>query len=60
MSVRVCGDFCMTVNPVSRLNRYPLPKVEDLLVTLAEGKIFTKLDLTQAYQQLELHPRSMW
>ena len=53
-SVRVCGDFRMTVNPVSRLNRYSLPKVEDLFATLAEGKIFTKLDLTQAYQQLKL------
>ena len=53
-NVRVCGDFQMTVNPVSRLNRYPLPKVEDLFATLAEGKIFTKLDLTQAYQQLKL------
>ena len=26
-SVRVCGDFRMTVNPVSKLHRYPLPKV---------------------------------
>ena len=29
-SVRICGDFHMTVNPVSKLNRYPLPMVEDL------------------------------
>ena len=29
-SVRVCGDFRMTVNPVSKLNRYPIPRVEDL------------------------------
>ena len=28
--------------------------MEDLFATLAEGKIFTKLDLTQAYQQLKL------
>lgn len=48
----------MTVNPVSKLNRYPLPKVEDLFATLAEGKVFTKLDLTQAYQQLKLSPPS--
>ena len=53
-SVRICGDFRMTVNPVSKLNPYPLPRIEDLLATLAEGKIFTKLDLTWAYQQLKL------
>ncbi len=30
-SVRICGDFRMTINPVSKLNRYPSLKVEDLL-----------------------------
>ena len=57
-SVRVCGDFRMTVNPISRLNRYPIPKVEDLFTTLAGGKTFTKLDLSQAYQQLKLDSES--
>ena len=57
-SVRVCGDFRMTVNPVSKLNRYPIPKVEDLFATLERGKTFTKLDLSQAYQQLKLDAES--
>ena len=57
-SVRICGDFRMTVNPVSKLNHYPLPRIVDLLATLAEGKIFTKLDLTRAYQQLKLSPQA--
>ncbi len=43
-SVRICGDFRMTVNPTPSL---PLPKVEDLFATLADGKIFTK-QLTQS------------
>ena len=33
-SVRICGDFRLTANPVAKLDRYPIPKVEDLLVTL--------------------------
>ena len=57
-SVRVCGDFRMTVNPVSKLNRYPIPKVEDLFATLERGKTITKLDLSQAYQQLQLDAES--
>ena len=36
----------------------PNSKVEDLFATLAKGKVFTKLDLTQAYQQLKLDSQS--
>ena len=53
-SVRICGDFKQTINPVSKLDRYPIPKVEDLFAKLSGGKTFTKLDLSQAYQQLLL------
>ena len=48
----------MTVNPVSKLNRYPIPKTEDLFATLKRGKIFTKLDLSQVYLQLKLEEES--
>ena len=57
-SVRICGDFRLTVNPVSKLDRYPIPKVEDLFAKLSKGKCFTKLDLSQAYQQLPLEEES--
>ena len=53
-SVRICGDFRITVNPVSSLDRYPLPKVEDLFARMKHGRYFSKLDLSQAYQQLPL------
>ena len=53
-TVRVCGDFRLRVNPVSKLDQYPIPKVEDLFAMLDKGDTFTKLDLSQAYQQLAL------
>ena len=53
-SVRICGDFKQTVNQASHLDKYPIPKVEDLFAKLAGGERFTKLDMSQAYQQLEL------
>ena len=57
-SVRICGDFSVTVNPVSKLDKYPIPKVEDLFVRLSKGKYFSKLDLSCAYQQLPLDEES--
>ena len=57
-SVRICGDFKLTVNQASKLDRYPIPKIEDLLAKLAGGKLFTKLDMSQAYQQLLLDEES--
>ena len=57
-TVRLCGDFKLTVNKASKLDHYPIPKVEDLFAKLAGGKLFTKFDLSQAYQQVELEEQS--
>ena len=51
---RICGDYKVTINQELEIDQYPLPKPENLFATLAGGKKFTKLDLSQAYQQLEL------
>ena len=55
-TVRLCGDFKITVNPALYIDQQPIPKAEDLFTTLAGGKKFSKLDLSQAYQQMLLHP----
>ena len=53
-SIRICGDYKLTANKASKLEQHPLPKVEDLFSMLAGGITFTKLDMSQAYQQLVL------
>ena len=53
-SVRICGHFKQTVNQVAKPDRYPIPKIEDLFSSLAGGKSYSKIDLSQAYQQLRL------
>lgn len=53
-TVRICGDYKITVNRFAALDRYPLPRVEDLYATLAGGQKFTKIDLSHAYSQIEL------
>ena len=57
-TIRICRDYKSTVNKVSKLDRYPIPKTEDLLTSLCGGKTFSKLDLSQAYQQLPLDEES--
>ena len=57
-SIRICGDYKQTINQVAIPDKYPLPKVEDLLASLAGGETFTKLDLAHAYQQLVLDEES--
>jgi len=57
-SVCICGDFKQMVNKASSVDRYPLPKGEDLFATLSGGRIFSKLDLSHAYQQVVLEDAS--
>ena len=53
-NIRVCGDYKLTVNAVSKTDPYPLPRIEDIFASLSGGKLFTKLDLAHAYQQIPL------
>ena len=56
-SLRLCGDYKVTINQVIKQETYPLPNAEDLFASLA-GDVFTKLDLDAAYQQLQLTENS--
>ena len=53
-SVRLCGDYKVTVNQATETDTYPLPRIEDMLASLAGGTAFSKLDLAHAYQQVVL------
>ena len=53
-SIRICGDYKVTVNSVLEVDQHPLPNPEQLFVELSEGEKFTKLDLSQVYQQILL------
>ena len=57
-TIRICGDYKQTINQAAKLDNYPIPKIEDLYATLGGGMEFTKLDLSQAYRQLELDEES--
>lgn len=53
-SLRLCADYKATVNPVLLTDRYPLPRIDDVMVRLSGACFFSKIDLSQAYNQIEL------
>ena len=57
-SIRICGDYKTTVNAASKLDKYPLPRIDDLFSQLEGGKMFSKLDLSSAFQQIPLNEES--
>ena len=57
-SVRICGDYRLTVNRAAKPETYPLPCADDIFSSLSGGKIFSKLDLANTYQQVPLEQQS--
>ena len=55
---RLCGDCKVTINPALEVDRYPLPKPNDLFANLAGGEDFTKIDLMHACQLSSLEEKS--
>ena len=53
-SVRICGDYKVTLNKAMVCETHPIPRTEDMFTATAGGTSFTKLDLSHAYLQLEL------
>ena len=45
-------------NPQLQVDQYPLPKIQDIFASLAGGQRFTKIDLRQAYNKLEMNDNS--
>ena len=56
-AVRICGNL-KVINQASKLETYPIPKIEDLFGSLAGGQTVNKIDISQAYQQIQLAEES--
>lgn len=54
-SIRICGDFKVSVNKFLAIEQYPLPSAEQLFAKVGDCKHFAKLDLEEAYHQVELN-----
>ena len=54
-SMRMCID-CRSLNAVTIKNKYPLPRIDDLLDQLKNVKYFSKIDLRSGYHQMKIRP----
>ena len=52
--VRLCVDFRATINPHVYVDPYPLPRFEDIIAKLSRSKMFSDIDLTDTYLQMEV------
>ena len=58
-SVRICVDMRLANQAIQRV-RHLIPTVDDVSLDLNGAQYFSKLDLTQAYHQLELDSESRY
>ena len=51
--LRACMDY-RRLNHITIKDRYTLPLIKELQATIAGAKLFTKLDLKEAYHQVQI------
>jgi len=56
-SLRFCIDY-RKLNTLTRKDQYPLPLIEETLARLRRARVFTKLDIRQAFHRIRVDPDS--
>ena len=58
-SLRPCMDY-RSLNEVTVKNRYPIPRIADLIDSLSQASIFTKIDLRWGYNNVRIRQGDEW
>ena len=59
-SLRICGDFKRTLNPVLDTKQYPLPTPEECFHPMIGGKKFSKIDIRAAYNHIAVREEDQY
>nr|XP_046478641.1 uncharacterized protein K02A2.6-like [Neodiprion pinetum] len=57
-TVRICGNFKLTLNPNLVKDRHPIPLIDEIFLALRSGKTFSQIDLQHAYMQIPVEESS--
>jgi hypothetical protein len=55
--LRFCIDY-RKLNSLTKKDRYPIPLIDETLERIARAKIFTKVDIRQAFHRIRMDPAS--
>ncbi|KAJ8105804.1 hypothetical protein ONZ43_g7278 [Nemania bipapillata] len=55
--LRFCVDY-RKINALTKKDKYPIPLIDETLARIAKAKIFTKIDVRQAFNRIRMHPES--
>lgn len=55
--LRFCIDY-RKLNELTRNDPYPIPRIDELISRVSKAKIFTKLDIRQAFHRIRMDPES--
>ncbi|XP_062560524.1 uncharacterized protein K02A2.6-like [Armigeres subalbatus] len=53
-TIRICGDYSTGLNAALQPNQYPLPLPDDIFAKLAGCQVFSQIDLSDAFLQVEV------
>lgn len=56
--IRICGDYSTGLNDQLESCVYPQPTIEEVFTKLSGSTVFSKVDLSDAFHQIEVHEDS--
>ena len=56
-AIRICSDYS-EFNKVTKKDKYPIPRMEDIRLNIAGKRFISLVDLTKGFNNLYIHPDS--